>query len=117
MTRPGQNRAPPRWFQLGRLGGEAAPILVTCGDPCANHTIRGCGCCSLPSKLLKFKSNDKGRKNMAKAYWVTTYRQINDPDKLAVYAQLAGPAISAGGGRFLARGMPAKAYEAGLQER
>lgn len=54
---------------------------------------------------------------MAKAYWVATYRKINDPDKLAAYAKLAGPAISAGGGRFLARGMPAKAYEAGLQER
>ncbi|MCZ4292260.1 DUF1330 domain-containing protein [Hoeflea alexandrii] len=54
---------------------------------------------------------------MAKAYWVTTYRQINDPDKLAAYAKLAGPAISAGGGRFLARGMPAKVYEAGLQQR
>lgn len=54
---------------------------------------------------------------MAKAYWVATYRKVNDPDKLAAYAQLAGPAISAGGGRFLARGMPAKVYEAGLQQR
>jgi len=54
---------------------------------------------------------------MAKAYWVTTYRKINDPDKLAAYAKLAGPAIGAGGGRFLVRGMPAKIYEAGLQER
>jgi len=54
---------------------------------------------------------------MAKAYWVATYRKINDPDKVAAYAKLAGPAISAGGGRFLARGMPAKIYEAGLPER
>jgi uncharacterized protein (DUF1330 family) len=54
---------------------------------------------------------------MAKAYWVTTYRKINDPDKMAAYAKLAGPAIGAGGGRFLVRGMPAKIYEAGLPER
>ena len=41
---------------------------------------------------------------MAKAYWVAAYRSISDPDKLAAYAQLAAPAIAAGGGRFLARG-------------
>jgi uncharacterized protein (DUF1330 family) len=54
---------------------------------------------------------------MAKAYWITCYREISDPAKLAAYAKLAGPAIEAGGGRFLARGIPAKAYEAGLSER
>ena len=30
---------------------------------------------------------------MPKAYWVTTYRSISDPDKLAAYAKLAPPAI------------------------
>ncbi|HEY6733158.1 MAG TPA: DUF1330 domain-containing protein [Roseiarcus sp.] len=54
---------------------------------------------------------------MAKAYWVATYRSINNPDALAAYAKLAGPAIAAGGGRMLARGMPAQVYEAGLQQR
>lgn len=54
---------------------------------------------------------------MAKAYWVGTYRAVRDPAKLAAYAQLAGPAITAGGGRFLVRGMPAQVYEAGLQQR
>ena len=54
---------------------------------------------------------------MAKAYWVATYRSISDPDKLAAYAKLAGPAIEAGGGKFLARGTAAKAYEAGLLQR
>jgi uncharacterized protein (DUF1330 family) len=54
---------------------------------------------------------------MAKAYWITSYREILDPGKLAAYAKLAGPAIEAGGGRFLARGIPAKVYEAGLSER
>lgn len=54
---------------------------------------------------------------MAKAYWVAAYRKINDPDKLAAYAKLAGPAITEGGGRFLVRGVPAKTYEAGLAER
>ncbi|MDF1792090.1 MAG: DUF1330 domain-containing protein [Thalassobaculaceae bacterium] len=54
---------------------------------------------------------------MAKAYWISAYRKINDADKLAAYAKLAGPAIAAGGGKFLARGLPAKTYEAGLSER
>ena len=53
---------------------------------------------------------------MAKAYWVATYRSISDPEALAGYAKLAGPAITAGG-RFLARGTAAKAYEAGLIQR
>jgi uncharacterized protein (DUF1330 family) len=54
---------------------------------------------------------------MAKAYWITCYREISDPAKLAAYAKLAGPSIEAGGGRFLARGTPAQAYEAGQSER
>jgi len=54
---------------------------------------------------------------MPKAYWVSAYRAIKDADKLAAYAKLAGPAITAGGGRFLARGLPAKVYESGLSER
>jgi uncharacterized protein (DUF1330 family) len=39
---------------------------------------------------------------MAKAYWIATY------------AQIAGPAIWAAGGRNLVRGMPAEVLEAGL---
>ena len=48
---------------------------------------------------------------MAKTYWIGTYRAITNPDKLAAYAQLGGPAITAGGGRFIVRSMPAKTYE------
>ncbi|MDM0035638.1 DUF1330 domain-containing protein [Variovorax sp. J22P271] len=54
---------------------------------------------------------------MPKAYWISAYRAVKDADKLAAYAKLAGPAITAGGGRFLARGLPAKVYEAGLAQR
>jgi uncharacterized protein (DUF1330 family) len=54
---------------------------------------------------------------MAKAYWVTTYRSISNPDAMAEYAKLAGPAIAAAGGRFLARNIAAKAYEGGLAQR
>jgi len=54
---------------------------------------------------------------MPKAYWISAYRSVSDPNKLAEYAKLAGPAITAGGGRFLARGNPAKTYEAGLNQR
>jgi uncharacterized protein (DUF1330 family) len=54
---------------------------------------------------------------MAKAYWITCYREILHPAKVAAYAKLAGPAIEAGGGRFLARGIAARVYEAGQLER
>jgi uncharacterized protein (DUF1330 family) len=54
---------------------------------------------------------------MAKTYWIATYRAVTNPDKLAAYAQLAAPAINVGGGTFSVRGMPAKPYEAGLNQR
>jgi uncharacterized protein (DUF1330 family) len=54
---------------------------------------------------------------MPKAYWISVYREISDPDKVAAYAKLAGPALSAAGAKFLARGIPAQAYEAGQMER
>jgi uncharacterized protein (DUF1330 family) len=54
---------------------------------------------------------------MAKGYWVTFYHSVSDPAALAEYAKLAGPAIQAGGGKFLARGLPAKSYEAGTNQR
>jgi uncharacterized protein (DUF1330 family) len=54
---------------------------------------------------------------MAKAYFLSIYRQVKDPEKLAAYAKLAGPAFEAAGGRFLARGIATQVYEAGLKER
>jgi uncharacterized protein (DUF1330 family) len=55
--------------------------------------------------------------SVAKGYWITCYRSISDPAALAEYARLAVPPIMAGGGRFLARGVPIRAYEAGLAQR
>jgi uncharacterized protein (DUF1330 family) len=54
---------------------------------------------------------------MAKGYWITFYRSIKDPNVLAEYAKLATPAILAGGGKFVVRGVPVKTYEAGVKER
>jgi len=54
---------------------------------------------------------------MAKAYWIATYRSIKNTDALAAYAKFAGPAIQSHGGRFLVRGMPAKTYELGVNQR
>jgi uncharacterized protein (DUF1330 family) len=54
---------------------------------------------------------------MPKAYWIAAYRAINDPAALAEYGKLAGPALMAAGGRFVARGLPAVVYEAGIKER
>lgn len=51
------------------------------------------------------------------AYWVNTFVAVHDPEKVAAYAALAGPAMTAAGGRFLARGAPAAALEGELRER
>jgi uncharacterized protein (DUF1330 family) len=54
---------------------------------------------------------------MAKALWVATYRSVSNPERLGEYAKLALPAIVAGGGRFLARGIPVATKEEGLSQR
>jgi uncharacterized protein (DUF1330 family) len=51
------------------------------------------------------------------AYWISTYVEVRDEQKLAAYAALAGPALTGAGGRFLARGNPAQVYEAGRDTR
>ncbi len=33
---------------------------------------------------------------MPKAYWITVYREIKDPDKVAAYAKLGAPALIEG---------------------
>lgn len=54
---------------------------------------------------------------MAKGYWAVFYRSVLNPAALAEYAKLAVPAIEAAGGRFLARGMAVKVFEAGIKDR
>ena len=54
---------------------------------------------------------------MAKGYWIVFYRTVSNSAALAEYAKLSGPAIQAGGGRFLARGVATKAFEAGVKDR
>jgi uncharacterized protein (DUF1330 family) len=52
-----------------------------------------------------------------KGYWVSAYRSIKDPDKIAAYAKLAGPALAEYGAKYLARGDASNAYEAGIKSR
>jgi uncharacterized protein (DUF1330 family) len=54
---------------------------------------------------------------LANGYWITLYRKISDPARLAKYAALAAPAIEAGGGRILARGAAATTFEGGENQR
>ena len=52
---------------------------------------------------------------MPKGYWVTTYRSIKDPDKLAAYAKLAPVALAPFGVRYIVRGAAVAASEAGIK--
>jgi uncharacterized protein (DUF1330 family) len=54
---------------------------------------------------------------MPKAYWIAVYRSVSDPAALQAYAQLAGPAIEAGGGKFVVRGNPTTTFESGMMQR
>ena len=55
--------------------------------------------------------------DMPGAYWVNVVREVRDQDKLDAYVRLAGPAVHAAGGRFVARGTAAAAFEDGAAER
>jgi len=54
---------------------------------------------------------------MPKGYWVSVYRTISDPEKLAAYDTLAARAVKAGGGRTFVRGARVLAYDEGVAER
>ncbi|MEV0012893.1 DUF1330 domain-containing protein [Streptomyces sp. NPDC047973] len=54
---------------------------------------------------------------MPKGYWVSVYRTVSDPEKLAAYNKLARSAVQAWGGRTLVRGGRVAAYDAGIAER
>jgi len=51
------------------------------------------------------------------AYWICVYKAVHDPDKVAAYAELAGPALRGAGGRFRARGLPEVTFERGEETR
>lgn len=51
------------------------------------------------------------------AYWISVYKEILDEAKVAAYADLAGPALQAGGGTYVARGLPEQIYEDGERTR
>ena len=54
---------------------------------------------------------------MPKGYWIITFRSVSDSAKLSRYMELAAPVLAAAGVKFVVRGVPVKAYEAGVVER
>jgi uncharacterized protein (DUF1330 family) len=52
-----------------------------------------------------------------KGYWVVSYKSVTNPAALAEYGKLAGAALEKLGGRTIIAGMPAKAHEAGAEQR
>ncbi|MEJ1996442.1 MAG: DUF1330 domain-containing protein [Limibacillus sp.] len=60
---------------------------------------------------------EAGDRPMPKGYLVVFYREAAADENLAAYAGEAKAAIEAMGGKFIARGMPVKTFEAGQVER
>jgi uncharacterized protein (DUF1330 family) len=58
-----------------------------------------------------------GQDDAVTAYWISVYKEILDEAKVAAYAELAGPALRAAGGTFVARGLPEQIYESGEKTR
>ena len=54
---------------------------------------------------------------MAKAYWISAHRKVNDAAKVAAYAALAKPILQSHGGRYLTSDVAAHVYEAGIKAR
>ena len=54
---------------------------------------------------------------MAKGYWITIYRAVLDPARLARYSEAATPALEAAGGRIIARGTAIRTFEGGANQR
>jgi uncharacterized protein (DUF1330 family) len=82
-----------------------------------NEWNRTCGSKWYSNSVISDQKNGTGSFEMPKAYWVVTYRSVKNPEAWQAYAKLAGPALTAAGGRFLVRNKPALVYEAGLMER
>jgi uncharacterized protein (DUF1330 family) len=67
--------------------------------------------------VLRLRSGRQSRGDaLAKVYVIVFYRSPPETS-FAEYGELAIPAVHAGGGRILARGLPSKIYEAGMNER
>lgn len=54
---------------------------------------------------------------MSKGYWIASYHAVSDSAAVTRYAEAATPILLAFGARFLARGMPVRAYEGGVMQR
>jgi len=48
---------------------------------------------------------------MPKAYWISAYDAIDDPDKLKAYVEAAGPVLADHGGKIIARGGRSTTFE------
>jgi uncharacterized protein (DUF1330 family) len=132
---PAEMRAVPRLDgdQLGAYLSESTAALVETLDGLRDHlhvggppspyqvissTLQGSfGHVGEIDALVSLRARLSADTTVTKAYWINTFRSISDPAKLAAYVDLAGPAMLAGGGRFLARGAPAAAFESGVLER
>jgi uncharacterized protein (DUF1330 family) len=54
---------------------------------------------------------------VAKAYWIIAWLSVSDPEAVDRYLPPANDAIAAHGGRVIAAGVPARAYEQGRSAR
>jgi uncharacterized protein (DUF1330 family) len=68
--------------------------------------------CKAASAFLFWKKGIK----LSKGYWVSAHCETKDQTKLAMYAQLAVPAVEAAGGKVILRGVACAVREHSLKE-
>jgi hypothetical protein len=98
-----------------QIGSQPFPAKPRCGG--VNFTCDATSVWRLNEEGGPVLAPEVEEGTMAKGYWITFYRSISDSDALAACAKLAGPAVTANGGRLLARGGTVRTYEKGIAQR
>ena len=110
------------WPRLHRDGREEAYCRQIMTGRRSPATPRSAGCpdqTGLPGRIASATLTTPDERAAPCPRPTGSTRSVRSPidEKLAAYVQLAGPAMRAAGGTFLARGLPAAAFESGIVER
>lgn len=85
--------------------------------PVTEQCIQGLAAIVVARCQQQTATKPPGRQQVKKGYWVIAWKSISDPAAVERYIAAGTEAILAHGGRILAGGVPARAYEEGVSSR